>query len=347
MSRQVRIASLIWGASILLSRVIGLVREAVFGRVLGTSAEADVYVAAFPFAGFLNYLLAAGALSIVVIQIFAPHLARGDQKSARRALSVIATLSGLLICAASAAMWWAAPSAVAWFAPGYTGEQHELIATVAAPDQPLGLGGRGATPVSFWNWISSHIAEFGAAKVYMTCAIAGGSVMLVQLGLNMFGIGGDDGFDAEDADVTEADAGDSADGLHLLSIRTVAGFLTMFGLVGLGGTTAGWGTLLTAMLAFVAGATAMLTVATMMRMFRRLTQSGTTELQHAVGSVATVYLRIPGNRSGRGKIQASVDGRMLELGAVTAGDELPTGAQCRVVEMLTNDLFEVTALDRE
>ena len=97
MSRQIRIASLIWGGSILLSRVIGLVREAVFGRVLGTSSEADAYLAAFPFADFLNYLLAAGALSIVFIPMFSGYLARKETDRAWEAFSVVATFAGLLI----------------------------------------------------------------------------------------------------------------------------------------------------------------------------------------------------------------------------------------------------------
>ena len=47
MSRAVRVAALIYAGSILLSRVIGLVREAVIGRVLGDQPEADVYWVAF------------------------------------------------------------------------------------------------------------------------------------------------------------------------------------------------------------------------------------------------------------------------------------------------------------
>ena len=130
MSRQIRIASLIWGGSILLSRVIGLVREAVFGRVLGTSEAADAYLAAFPFADFLNYLLAAGALSLVFIPIFGGHLARKDEAAAWTAFSHIATFIGLLICAATAGMWVAAPHLVPVFAPGFDGEGAALLVRI-------------------------------------------------------------------------------------------------------------------------------------------------------------------------------------------------------------------------
>ncbi|HQB46348.1 MAG TPA: hypothetical protein PLV85_22230, partial [Polyangiaceae bacterium] len=69
-TRRIGIASLIWGASIFLSRIIGLVREAVLGRILGGGKEADVFLASFIVPDFLNYLLAGGALSIVFIPIF-------------------------------------------------------------------------------------------------------------------------------------------------------------------------------------------------------------------------------------------------------------------------------------
>jgi putative peptidoglycan lipid II flippase len=44
---------------------MGLVREQIIGRTLGASREADLYFASFTLPDFLNYLLAAGALSIV------------------------------------------------------------------------------------------------------------------------------------------------------------------------------------------------------------------------------------------------------------------------------------------
>ena len=68
--KTIGIASLIYGVTILLSRLIGLIREAVIGRVLGVGSEADVYWTAFIIPDFLNYLLAGGILSIAFIPIF-------------------------------------------------------------------------------------------------------------------------------------------------------------------------------------------------------------------------------------------------------------------------------------
>src|SRR5512139_455437 len=88
-ARTVGVASAIWAASIFASRLMGLLREQIIGRTLGASREADLYFASFTLPDFLNYLLAAGALSIVFIPIFLNHIARDDEARAWRSFSVI------------------------------------------------------------------------------------------------------------------------------------------------------------------------------------------------------------------------------------------------------------------
>ena len=89
-ARTVRIASAIWAGSIFLSRIMGLVREQVIGRTLGASRQTDLYFASFTLPDFLNYLLAAGALSIVFIPMFLEYLERGDEERGWQAFSVVA-----------------------------------------------------------------------------------------------------------------------------------------------------------------------------------------------------------------------------------------------------------------
>src|SRR6516164_8946813 len=89
-ARAIGIASAIWAGSIFLSRIMGLVREQIIGRTLGASRQADLYFASFTLPDFLNYLLAAGALSIAFIPMFIEHFERGEHDQAWRALSAIA-----------------------------------------------------------------------------------------------------------------------------------------------------------------------------------------------------------------------------------------------------------------
>src|SRR5579871_4761320 len=98
-ARTIGVASAIWGVSIFLSRIMGLVREQIIGRTLGASREADLYFASFTLPDFLNYLLAAGALSIVFIPIFLAHLERGEEAQGWEAFSVIANFILVAGCA--------------------------------------------------------------------------------------------------------------------------------------------------------------------------------------------------------------------------------------------------------
>ncbi len=197
----------------------------------------------------------------------------------------------------------------------------------------------------FWDsivgWGKDHLTDFTITKMYIACAVAGGTVLIGQTGLNLFGLGGDADVDP-DVDVDDIDGGDS---LSFLSVRALAGFLTFFGLVGWSGTGQGWGTGLTALAAFAAGSSVMVFVAVMMRMFKRMSSSGTVRPDKAVGKTAQVYLRVPKENSGKGKITVRLQDRSMEFEAITKGPELPSGSECRIVAMISDSTFEVAALD--
>lgn len=177
-ARAVGVASLIWAVTILLSRVIGLVREFVIGRTLGASRQADLYFASFTIPDFLNYLLAAGALSIVFIPIFLAHMRRGDRNGAWRAFSVVANfvlLAGGL--GVIALMIFAKPLAVL-VAPGFTdpAEIAELVhlTRIILPAQIfLIVGGLLSAALQAQD---KHVAPALAPLIYSGGIVAGGLV---------------------------------------------------------------------------------------------------------------------------------------------------------------------------
>ncbi len=127
MQRRIGIAAGIWGASLLLSRLVGLLREAAIGRTLGGSSAADAYWTAFVLPDFLNYLLAGGALSIVFIPIFQRHVAAGEDARGWQAFGSISTLLLLLVGPATLALWLLLPRLAPLVAPGFTPAQTELL----------------------------------------------------------------------------------------------------------------------------------------------------------------------------------------------------------------------------
>ena len=83
------------GAGILISRIIGVVRQRVFAHYLGTSDAAGAFSAAFRIPNFLQNVFGEGALSASFIPVYAKLLARGDSKEAARVADAVLTLLAL------------------------------------------------------------------------------------------------------------------------------------------------------------------------------------------------------------------------------------------------------------
>jgi putative peptidoglycan lipid II flippase len=101
--RSIAIASIIMMASVLISRVMGLVREQVLAGYFGRSSEMDAYVVSFLLPELLNHLLAGGFLSITFIPIFQKYLSSGEKEKSWRVFSNLLTIGtvflGLLVLA--------------------------------------------------------------------------------------------------------------------------------------------------------------------------------------------------------------------------------------------------------
>jgi putative peptidoglycan lipid II flippase len=76
-------------ASVLLSRLLGLARDALIATFFGTTANADLYVQAFLIPDFLNYLLAGAYLTITLVPILSRHLEVGDNEAASRSFTSV------------------------------------------------------------------------------------------------------------------------------------------------------------------------------------------------------------------------------------------------------------------
>ena len=57
-------------------------------------------------------------------------------------------------------------------------------------------------------------------------------------------------------------------------------------------------------------------------------------MNDCVGKVCNVYLRIPAARGGKGKVQMSINGTIIEWDAITDDkDIISTGSQVKVIEV--------------
>lgn len=140
--------------------------------------------------------------------------------------------------------------------------------------------------------------------------------------------------------------GDSASAsLPILTLRGFVAFFSLFGWSGLLFCQVGFHWLLSLFLAVQIGVIGMVGVAFILREALRLQSDGTLDIRNAVGRSGTVYLTVPAEGVGFGKVNVVVQEQMRELEAVT--DEnipIPTGSDIVVVGIVNGDTLVVRNL---
>ncbi len=186
------------------------------------------------------------------------------------------------------------------------------------------------------------------STVFLYCAVIGGTILVLQFALLVFGFGGDTDVGGEPGGHGGHDGAQGGDVGHdqsvflkLFSLQTVSTFLTFFGLVGLGTEHLGWTPTAVIMTASAAGALALWLVMKMMRGLSRLHSQGNLDLKNAIGHTGSVYLRVPPAGAGHGRVMMQVQGRTVECRAISRSDEIATGATVRVIECTDDDVLVV------
>lgn len=168
-------------------------------------------------------------------------------------------------------------------------------------------------------------------KVYLWLGIASTVFLVVQILLMCFSAFGAD---------AEADAPDDIDvdtdtGISIFTVKTITAFLAVGSWAGLLtsiqlGEGLAW---ISVLVAVICGVAAMLGVAFAIRGILKLQCNGTFNAENLVGKTASVYVSIPPERSGRGKITLEVQGRFTEYDAITdCGERI---ACERIVEIVS------------
>jgi hypothetical protein len=192
--------------------------------------------------------------------------------------------------------------------------------------------------------------------VYTICAVLGSTLMVCQFLLSLLGVGHHHEF-GSDAEATHdfgghdhpAEGHDVDHDAHaswfvgVLTFRTLVAALLFFGLAGRAAEATDLDTATCLLVALCAGGAALFGVAWMMRTLYRLRADGTVRIDRAVGSSGTVYLTVPANNTGLGKVLLNVQNRTVEYQAVTPHQALPTGAPVKVLAIVNADTVEVVS----
>jgi putative peptidoglycan lipid II flippase len=113
-------------AGILLSRILGLIRNRVFAHYLGTTDAADAFNAAFKIPNFLQNLFGEGVLSASFIPVYAHLLGRDEQEESRKLAGAVFSLLALITALLVLAGVLLTPVLIAIIAPGFEGEKRAV-----------------------------------------------------------------------------------------------------------------------------------------------------------------------------------------------------------------------------
>jgi putative peptidoglycan lipid II flippase len=125
--QQLGWAAVLMGASVLLSRFMGLIRDKVISYLFGATRESDLYFSAFVIPDFINYLLAGAYFSITLIPLLAGYFAK-DEEDGWRFFSAVFTWIALSITVCTLVAMALAPQLAKFAAPGMGPEEWARLA---------------------------------------------------------------------------------------------------------------------------------------------------------------------------------------------------------------------------
>src|ERR1700687_2663399 len=90
-------ATVLLMVAMVLSRIVGYIREAYTAWAFGAGSTTDAYIAAFQIPDFLAYLVAGGTISITFVSIYTRFLAERREADRQKQSSVITTVMTLVL----------------------------------------------------------------------------------------------------------------------------------------------------------------------------------------------------------------------------------------------------------
>jgi len=207
------------------------------------------------------------------------------------------------------------------------------------------------------------------STLFLVCAIFGSTIIVLQFVLMLIGIGHHDAdlggdYDSGGHDLGHHDGNGEPDGntidadhdhhvghshsltnwlFGILTFRSLVTFMAFFGLIGMAALSAELTTIQCLALATAAGIGSVFLMQQVFRGISRLHADGTARIDHAIGLPGTVYLGIPGEGRGWGKVHLMLQNRTMEYEATTPAQALPTGTQIVVTRIVGPDRVEVHA----
>ena len=204
--------------------------------------------------------------------------------------------------------------------------------------------------MEFWASLSVYM------KIIWVIALVASLIFIIQTIMTFIGAdtGGDmdvdaGGLDASfdtDVDMSGVDAAAGTGGMNLYTFRNFVNFFLGFGWTAIILNDKIKSTGLVLLISVVVGVLLVILVMYLFKWLYSMQQSGNINVyKSAVGCTGTVYLTIPGERAGEGKVQITINSAVREYNALTDSDTLPTGTPIKVAEVINQSTLLVEPLN--
>jgi len=177
-------------AGVLLSRILGFLRDWIVARQVGSNAVTDAYYAAFTLPDFLNHLVLGGSLSLTFIPVFSKYLAEHREEEGWRVFSTVVTVMGSMVLVLVALGELFAPQLVPLLAPGFDPEQKArvvFLTRLMLPAQVCFYLGSILSAVQYAK--GQFLVPSLAPVIYNLGIILGGILLAPRYGITGFAVG--------------------------------------------------------------------------------------------------------------------------------------------------------------
>lgn len=200
--------------------------------------------------------------------------------------------------------------------------------------------------ITWWTSLSTTM------QVLWAITLSASLIFVIQTILTFMGMGGDGGIDTDFDASGGFDTGgmdgtfDADPSMNLLTFRNFVNFCLGFGWTAVLMYDKVSSKFLLILVAVLVGVGLVTAVMWLFKWLSGMQQSGNIDLHaSAVGCEGKVYLTIPGERKGEGKIQITINNAVREYDAVTDGDTIKTGTPIKVVEVINDYTLLVEELN--
>lgn len=177
-------------------------------------------------------------------------------------------------------------------------------------------------------------------KTFWFVAIPTSIIFIIQTIMTFVGVDSADGLEPDfDGDF---DGSDSQ--FQMFSLRNLINFLLGFSWTGISFYASISNKTILTLVSLAVGILFVYFFFIIIKQVHKLAENNSFKITSTLNKTAEVYLTIPENKKGKGKILISVNGAFHELDAITEKEKIPSGSLVKVIKIENNNILIVETI---